>query len=82
MDMTEDEERVYLDGQNSSYRDIMALCVRALGYENATKESLMLEREEAIVALRSACEDAGDNDWDNNLYLADIINKHLYWSLK
>lgn len=38
---------------------------------------LTLERENTISALRSVCENHGDNDWNNDLYLPDIINKHL-----
>lgn len=35
------------------------------------------ERQEAIVILRSLCEEFGDNDWGDDLHLADIIDKHL-----
>ena len=35
------------------------------------------EREATISALRTVCESHGDNDWDANLHMVDIINKHL-----
>jgi hypothetical protein len=36
-----------------------------------------LERHQAIVVLRRICDYYGDNDWKDNLHLADIIEKHL-----
>lgn len=35
------------------------------------------ERKETIMVLRILCKYFGDNDWDENLHLADIIDKHL-----
>jgi hypothetical protein len=35
------------------------------------------ERKWAIVALRSLCGQFGDNDWSDDLHLADVIDKHL-----
>lgn len=40
------------------------------------------ERDEAIRILRDVCEEFGDNDWDNDLHLADIIEKHLHRNLR
>ena len=45
--------------------------------EKRTKEQYMLEREETVQALRDVCEDHGDNEWEENLHLADVVNKHL-----
>jgi hypothetical protein len=36
------------------------------------------ERKETINVLREICEYYGDNDWPDNLHLADIIEKHLF----
>jgi hypothetical protein len=36
-----------------------------------------LEREKTISALRELCAAFGDNDWPNDLHLADVIEKHL-----
>jgi predicted secreted protein len=41
---------------------------------------LTVERREAVLALRSFCEDHGDNDWQDDLHMADVINKHLNWA--
>ena len=38
---------------------------------------LAMEREETISALRSVCEEHGDNEWSEDLHLADVVNKHL-----
>jgi len=27
--------------------------------------------------LRMVCDDHGDNDWSNELHLADVVEKHL-----
>jgi hypothetical protein len=35
------------------------------------------EREMTIVALRSLCAEFGDNDWPDDLHLADVVEKHL-----
>jgi len=52
--------------------------VSGLGYEGRTVEGLIVEREAAISMLRMVCDDLGDNDWDESLHLADIIEKHLW----
>jgi len=36
--------------------------------------TMSVERNEAIAALREVC---ADNDWPDNLSLADIIRKHV-----
>jgi hypothetical protein len=35
------------------------------------------ERADAVRELREICEDFGDNDWEDDLHLADVIGKHL-----
>lgn len=74
----------YQRGQRSVLTSILADCVRRLGYETPVAQSTnwISEREEAIAMLRSVCEDHGDNDWDEKLHLADIIEKHLYKHLE
>lgn len=39
------------------------------------------EREQTISALRNICSTYGDNDWDDDLHLADVIAKHLHRNL-
>lgn len=35
------------------------------------------ERAEVVDILRELCKDYGDNDWEDNLNLRDVIEKHL-----
>lgn len=36
-----------------------------------------MEREETVKILRELCEEFGDNLWPDDLYLRDVIEKHL-----
>lgn len=64
-------------GNRAAWRSILQQALRELGAEGHTVESLVAEREAAIAALRHLCDAWGDNDWDESLHLADIIEKHL-----
>jgi hypothetical protein len=74
-------EKSYIAGNRAAIVGVVAHCLRELGYEEGDNEtkylSLLTEREQAIAALREVCEEVGDNDWEDDLHLADIINKHL-----
>jgi hypothetical protein len=35
------------------------------------------QRREIVAALREVCEAYGDNDWPDDAYLPDVIEKHL-----
>jgi hypothetical protein len=72
-------EAGYIEGKRRAYIDLLHLAAKGLGYEDPLAEaaSLITEREEAIVILREVCEEHGDNDWSEDLHLADIIEKHL-----
>ena len=74
--MTEDEERLWIEGNKAAYRSLMGECVRQLGEKNDLA-ALQLERAKAIAKLRELCSEHGDNDWPDDLHLADIIDKHL-----
>lgn len=45
--------------------------------EGRTKENLLYERNEVIMVLRGLCERYGDNDWSDDLHIADILTHHL-----
>lgn len=71
-------ESHYIRGQRQLLVGQLREILKQLYYdEEFTTEKLIAEREEAVLALRSICEDHGDNDWDEDLHLADVINKHL-----
>jgi hypothetical protein len=73
----DEDDRKYTEGSRMAWRTLLSLACRELGYENAREVSWIAEREAAISALRDICGLHGDNDWDEKLYLADVIEKHL-----
>ncbi len=45
--------------------------------EAGNKLALAKERAETVALLREACGEYGDNEWPDDLYLPDVIEKHL-----
>lgn len=78
-DATESDEIAYECGSRRAYIDMLAFALGGLGYDLHTLNaaSLAKERAEAIATLRRVCVDHGDNDWEDNLHLSDVIEKHL-----
>ena len=76
--MSENKELYYLMGQRALLLQDLKRILKELKYMHEdvdiSKEQLIAEREEAISALRLKCK---DNNWNEHLHLADIINKHL-----
>lgn len=74
------DEKSYEAGSRMAWRIILATACRELGYDDieAAKASWIAEREAAVAALRRVCDQFGDNNWADNLHLADIIEKHLH----
>lgn len=72
-------ERSYDRGSRAAWRSMLGECLRHLGVEDSEAGKFLWvgEREDAIAALRQICDAHGDNDWPENLHLADIIEKHL-----
>lgn len=75
-------ERDYINGNRMAWRVMLGECIRALlvnGDRDAELDAAraVAELEDARAALRRVCEDHGDNDWDDDLHLADVIEKHL-----
>ena len=73
------DEKSYEQGSKMAWKTMLALCCRELGYDDpqVKKSSWIAERESIKNALRDICDEYGDNDWDDDLYLADVIEKHL-----
>ena len=67
----------YMVGRNQAYRRMLGVILGELGEEERKLPAMVAERVEAVNALRALCRDFGDNDWLENLHLADIIEKHL-----
>jgi hypothetical protein len=78
--MASEYEKGYEEGRRSAYRFMLRQCLSALGYESVDPSAWVLEREETVAKLREICEDHGDNEWENDLHLADVIDKHLYFA--
>jgi hypothetical protein len=72
-------EQDYERGSRMAWSLMLQQCLLHLGYksEEGGKVAWIAEREAAIRALRDVCEHHGDNDWPEELHLADIIEKHL-----
>ncbi len=77
--MTAKEEKAYEKGHRAAATRIIMECARELGEDDPLRKAAhyIAEREQAIAALRELCAEHADNDWPDNLHLADIIRKRL-----
>lgn len=75
--MDKKEELAYNAGTRMAWTRMLQTAFKELGHDAPDSTSLLIEREQAIAALRSLCADFGDNDWPDDLHLADVIEKHL-----
>jgi hypothetical protein len=77
--MDDATEQVWMDGNRAAWVAMLGECLKRLGYDTPEAMSVkwVKEREEAIAILRRLCREHGDNHWEPNLHLADIIDKHL-----
>jgi len=73
------DESSYDAGSRMAWRIMLSECLKQLGYESdeARKAAWILEREAAVTELRMLCAEFGDNEWEVNLHLQDILDKHL-----
>lgn len=77
-EIEEIKEQSWVNGERSALKNQLGQALKGLMYDKEfTREKLIKEREEIIAALRDICNDFGDNDWDEELYLPDVIEKHL-----
>lgn len=75
--MDEKEEQIYGRGSRAAWLQMLQLCLQNLDMEDRSAHLWVSEREQVIAALRPLCDEFGDNEWDEHLHLADVINKHL-----
>lgn len=71
------KERAYLAGMQAAWRGIVQQGLRYLDPKETAAGWETLERAATVAALRELCGTHGDNDWPDDLYLADVIDKHL-----
>lgn len=77
--MSESEEAAYVLGQKAVWISILRQACRELGVDDpeAAKARWVVERAETVQMLRKYCEEHGDNQWPDNLHLADVVEKRL-----
>lgn len=72
-------DRAAKRGSRRAWLIMLREVLKGLGFDSPEWSAgrWLIEREEAIGALRRLCAAHGDNDWPDVLHLADIINNHL-----
>ena len=77
----DDKDRDFIEGNRAAWRSMLGACLRELGHETddpaVAHARAVSEIETTRAALRRVCEEHGDNDWDDRLHLADVVEKHL-----
>ncbi len=82
----EREDEAYERGEADVYRRLLSMAILGIGAteipDDADRMRLRIARLEAEMAdarvqLRKLCEDFGDTDWGDSLYLADVIERYL-----
>ena len=78
--MTEAEEQAYVQGERSVWNRLLDECLHHLDYGDDPKLKAVAwikEREEIVAQLRILCDDFGDNDWEPDCHLGDVIANNL-----
>lgn len=76
-------ERAWAGGRRSYAAHVIREAAHELGVDVDTRRPeaviarLLAEREAAVTQLEDLCHNFGDDDWTPDLYLPDIIDKHL-----
>lgn len=72
-------EAAFERGNRAAWVEMLGVCISKLGYSDAdaNRVAWIKEREEAVAMLRRVCEEHGDNEWPDDLHLADVVEKHL-----
>jgi len=70
----------YIRGKRAAILKVLNSCLRELGIDDpVTMQSKWIaEREETVAMLRQVCAEHGDNEWPDDLHLADVVDKHLW----
>lgn len=78
--MSEHEEEIWIRGNRAAWTRMLQHVLGELGIGDAEagKARWILEREAVVAALREICDEYGDNDWEPDLHLGDVLEKHLF----
>jgi hypothetical protein len=82
MSMSKKLEQQFERGHRSAWKKLLDLALRELGYDVKAQVRAVQEREDTVRLLRTICRDFGDNEWADDLYLRDIVEKHLWRHLE
>jgi hypothetical protein len=84
--VNEAEEKIFERGSRAVYRELLGVALRGLGVADAPNDPFAAQRRigalesedaDARAQLRILCKDFGDNDWEDDDHLGDVIDKHL-----
>lgn len=81
-EIEEAKEIAYIQGERQVWVSILQQAMSNLNPDEKAIAQLVSERAQAINTLRDICAEHGDNDWDDNLHLRDILDKHLFRHLQ
>lgn len=79
----EAHESGYTAGSRAAWQSLLLQALGHLSNHDTSEQPLAviarqaLQLEQVRASLRSVCRDHGDNDWDDDLDLSDVIEKHL-----
>jgi hypothetical protein len=73
------DERMYLQGLRQAFIRMLGVCIEGLGADDSLvrKVRWLKEREEVKLRLHELCREFGDDSWPEDLYLPDVMEKHL-----
>lgn len=71
-------EVAYDVGRRQAGMEILSAVLNCVGRPERTKDDWRLERARIVNRLRDICHDHGDNDWDEEDSLEDVLERHLW----
>ena len=79
-----ERERGYIEGRRFTLVQVLTHALVELKSFSKPEDdpliklaALVKEREETVSKLREVCGEFGDNDWEENLHLGDVVECHL-----
>lgn len=78
--MSEEEERAFIEGQQSVYRRQLREAISGLNMEGISADAWMIERTDAVAKLREIWRDFDlDHEWPDEGHLGDVLEKLADW---